>query len=313
MTKVKIDFDRKLDKKLNKNPTIKSVGIIYKTTNYNLFVLNAINRNINPARVQHFVREYKKRNIISPIEVMRSKDGKLVILDGQHRYRAWVKMDAPVYFYETISGDDSTQGLRQRNQSKSWTSLDTVFSFASDNRNPEVQKQYRDLQEIIMLTQEKLGRVPLISLIELASGIDKALDQKIVYAKHDFKNGLYQTLNREGFEKVIERIAIMQTKLTKPVNLTATMFRGLFTLLSNEDANAAYLAHCINQDRLAFDAIAASNDNVLVAKELFSLYNTKATLNRQQPISIAMGLDGIILKDKHYNLYLKNEKGKKRS
>ena len=99
MTKVKIDFDRKLDKKLNKNPTIKSVGIIYKTTNYNLFVLNAINRNINPARVQHFVREYKKRNIISPIEVMRSKDGKLIILDGQHRYRAWVKMNAPVYFY----------------------------------------------------------------------------------------------------------------------------------------------------------------------------------------------------------------------
>lgn len=193
------------------------------------------------------------------------------------------------------------------------TSLDTVFSFASDNRNPEVQKQYRDLQEIIMLTQEKLGRVPLISLIELASGIDKALDQKIVYAKHDFKNGLYQTLNREDFKKVIERIAIMQTRLTKPVNLTATMFRGLFTLLSNEDANAAYLAHCINQDRLAFDAIAASNDNVLVAKELFSLYNTKATLNRQQPISIAMGLDGIILKDKHYKLYLKNEKGKKRS
>lgn len=32
MTKVKIDFDRNLDKKLNKNPTIKSVGIIYKTT-----------------------------------------------------------------------------------------------------------------------------------------------------------------------------------------------------------------------------------------------------------------------------------------
>lgn len=57
MTKVKIDFDRKLDKKFNKNPTIKSVGIIYKTTNYNFFVLNAINRNINPARVQHFVRE----------------------------------------------------------------------------------------------------------------------------------------------------------------------------------------------------------------------------------------------------------------
>ena len=167
---MQINFSENVNQNLVNDNDFDKVGLVYRTTEYQDFVLNSINRKINDARVKHFVKEYKERQIISPIEVMRDHNtGKLVILDGQHRFRAWVKLGLPIYFFETISGDDSTQGLRQRNQGKSWSTLDIVNSFASDNRQPEQAKQYRDLQEIIMYTQDALGRVPLIPLIELAA------------------------------------------------------------------------------------------------------------------------------------------------
>lgn len=306
---MQINFSENVNQNLVKDNDFDKVGLVYRTTEYQDFVLNSINRKINDARVKHFVKEYKERQIISPIEVMRDHNtGKLVILDGQHRFRAWVKLGLPIYFFETISGDDSTQGLRQRNQGKSWSTLDIVNSFASDNRQPEQAKQYRDLQEIIMYTQDALGRVPLIPLIELAEGINRDLDQRIIYAHHDFKDGGYQTYNRESFTDVIDQIHIMQTKIHGDVKLTAAMFRALFTILAINDANASYLAQCINQDRAAFEVIAANNKDVETIKSLLDLYNAKAVLNGQKPLAYAIGIDGIKINSTMQDIVLANEK-----
>lgn len=308
-TNMQINFSENVNNNLVNDNNFEKVGLIYRTTNYQDFVLNSINRKINNARVKHFVNEYKDRQIISPIEVMRDDNtGKLVILDGQHRFRAWMKLGLPIYFFETISGDDSTQGLRQRNQGKAWSTLDTVNSFASDDRKPAQAKQYRDLQEIIMYTQDALGRVPLIPLIELASGINRDLDQRIIYAHHDFKNGLYTTYDRDNFIDVIDQIHIMQTKLHGDVTMTASMFRGLFTILSIKDANASYLAQCINQDRSAFEVIAANNDDQDAIKSLLNLYNAKAVLNGQKPLAYAVGIDGIKINSDVSDVTLANEK-----
>ena len=306
---MQINFSENVNQNLVNDNDFDKVGLVYRTTEYQDFVLNSINRKINDARVKHFVKEYKERQIISPIEVMRDHNtGKLVILDGQHRFRAWVKLGLPIYFFETISGDDSTQGLRQRNQGKSWSTLDIVNSFASDNRQPEQAKQYRDLQEIIMYTQDALGRVPLIPLIELAAGINRDLDQRIIYAHHDFKDGGYKTYNRESFTDVIDQIHIMQTKIHGDVKLTAAMFRALFTILSINDANASYLAQCINHDRAAFEVIAANNKDVETIKSLLDLYNAKAVLNGQKPLAYAIGIDGIKINSTMQDIVLANEK-----
>lgn len=306
---MQINFSENVDQNLVNDNDFDKVGLVYRTTEYQDFVLNSINRKINDARVKHFVKEYKERQIISPIEVMRDHNtGKLVILDGQHRFRAWVKLGLPIYFFETISGDDSTQGLRQRNQGKSWSTLDIVNSFASDNRQPEQAKQYRDLQEIIMYTQDALGRVPLIPLIELAEGINRDLDQRIIYAHHDFKDGGYKTYNRESFTDVIDQIHIMQTKIHGDVKLTAAMFRALFTILAINDANASYLAQCINHDRAAFEVIAANNTDVETIKSLLDLYNAKAVLNGQKPLAYAIGIDGIKINSTIQDIVLANEK-----
>lgn len=306
---MKINFTQPINKNLVRNNDYAKVSLVYSTKNYQDFVLNSINRSINEARVNHFVKEYKERQIISPIEVMYdSTSGKLVILDGQHRFRAWMKLGLPIYFYETISGDDSTQGLRQRNQGKAWSTLDTVNSFAQDDRKPKQVAQYRDLQEIIMYTQEALGRVPLIPLIELASGINRSLDQRIIYAHHDFKDGKYVTYNRDNFLDIIDQIHTTQKRIHGDINLTASMFRALFTILSIKDANAAYLAKCINQERPAFAVIAAGNDDCDTVRGLMNLYNAKAVLNRQAPLAYAMGVDGIKINSQTSDVTLANEK-----
>lgn len=306
---MKINFTQPINKNLVRNNDYAKVGLVYSTKNYQDFVLNSINRSINEARVNHFVKEYKERQIISPIEVMYdSTNGKLVILDGQHRFRAWMKLGLPIYFYETISGDDSTQGLRQRNQGKAWSTLDTVNSFAQDDRKPKQATQYRDLQEIIMYTQEALGRVPLIPLIELASGINRSLDQRIIYAHHDFKDGKYVTYNRDNFLDIIDQIHTVQKRIHGDINLTASMFRALFTILSIKDANAAYLAKCINQERPAFAVIAAGNDDCDTVRGLINLYNAKAVLNHQAPLAYAVGVDGIKINSQTSDVTLANEK-----
>lgn len=306
---MKINFTQPINKNLVRNNDYAKVGLVYSTKNYQDFVLNSINRSINEARVNHFVKEYKERQIISPIEVMYdSTNGKLVILDGQHRFRAWMKLGLPIYFYETISGDDSTQGLRQRNQGKAWSTLDTVNSFAQDDRKPKQATQYRDLQEIIMYTQEALGRVPLIPLIELASGINRSLDQRIIYAHHDFKDGKYVTYNRDNFLDIIDQIHTVQKRIHGDINLTASMFRALFTILSIKDANAAYLAKCINQERPAFAVIAAGNDDCDAVRGLINLYNAKAVLNHQAPLAYAVGVDGIKINSQTSDVTLANEK-----
>lgn len=306
---MKINFTQPINKNLVRNNDYAKVSLVYSTKNYQDFVLNSINRSINEARVNHFVKEYKERQIISPIEVMYdSTSGKLVILDGQHRFRAWMKLGLPIYFYETISGDDSTQGLRQRNQGKAWSTLDTVNSFAQDDRKLKQAAQYRDLQEIIMYTQEALGRVPLIPLIELASGINRSLDQRIIYAHHDFKDGKYVTYNRDNFLDIIDQIHTIQKRIHGDINLTASMFRALFTILSIKDANAAYLAKCINQERPAFEVIAAGNDDCDAVRGLMNLYNAKAILNHQKPLAYAIGIDGIKINSQTSDVTLANEK-----
>lgn len=303
-----IHFSEKIDKNLINDPNLAKIGLLYRTKNYEKFVLNSINREINPVRVKHFIKEYKQRQIISPIEVMRDPNtNKLVILDGQHRYRAWMQLGLPIYFFETISGDDSTQGLRQRNQGKSWSTLDTVNSFASDTRNAKQSKQYRDLQEIIMYTQNTLGRVPLIPLIELASGINRDLDQRITYAHHDFRDGKYTTYNRVEFINVIDKIHMLQTKIHGNITLSASMFRALFTILSIKDTNTAYLAKCINLNRPAFETIAATNDDQETIESLLKLYNSKAVLNREIPLAYAVGIKGIKINSKVADVTLQNK------
>ena len=171
--------------------------------------------------------------------------------------------------------------------------------------------KYRDLQEIIMYTQNNLGRVPLIPLIELASGINRDLDQHITYAHHDFKDSKYITYNRYNrteFINVIDKIHTLQTKIHGSITLTVSMFRALFTILSVDDTNTAYLAKCINLNRAAFETIAATDDDQETVEQLFKLYNSKATLNREKPLAYAVGIKGIKIDSKAADVILPNKK-----
>lgn len=289
----------------------KSIEQIYQTNNYKQFTFDNINRKLNTGRVAKLMKDYQVRNIISPIEVMKNKQGKYVILDGQHRFEAWKNLGLPITYFETISGDDSTQGLRQRNLGQAWSTMDIVNSFACDQRYPKVQKQYQELEELIQYVRDTLGPVPYVPVIELATGINRALDQQVVYAHHDFRDGKYTTKNRQEFMDIINSISIVQSRLTEPIKLTASMFRTLFTMAAVKDFNAAFLAISINKNRAKFDEISAHTNDKDVSKAMFSFYNRSAELQQahQPTLSWHMGVKGIHIDDSLLrDVFLANEK-----
>ena len=295
----------------NIDTTGKDVQMIRKTMDYPLFRTLDNNRHVNQVRVNRLAELFKHHCTITPIEVMHKDDDPdhFYIVDGQHRFNAWRKLKLPIYYFETISGDDTTQGLYARNQGKSWGTIDIVDSFGQDNRKPDVQAQYLELRDIIDETQDEIGRVPLTPLIELAQGINKALTQQVVLSHHDFKDGKYITKNRSEFEEVIQRIAIVQKNAKNPIKMTAAMFRALFTIMSIKTANAAFLGQTIKSQQPKWRELEALNDDHDTTAGLLNLYNSLAPIHQQKMGSwVDNGLLGIKINDKTFDVYLENEK-----
>ena len=190
---------------------MKVLATIYATKDYENFKINDINRTVSQPRVERMVKTLNNEKFVPPIEVKKDRDGKYIIVDGQHRFSALRQLGRSIPFYETYSDDwDSTQGLRIRNSGKNWQTWDTVNSFANNNKDPQIQSNYHQLQEILKYTTSELGQVSLVTVIDLASGINKDLDQSIVKAQHDFREGLFKVKDIDDFKEVIHKISILQ-------------------------------------------------------------------------------------------------------
>ena len=132
---------------------MKVLATIYATKDYENFKINDINRTVSQPRVERMVKTLNNEKFVPPIEVKKDRDGKYIIVDGQHRFSALRQLGRSIPFYETYSDDwDSTQGLRIRNSGKNWQTWDTVNSFANNNKDPQIQSNYHQLQEILKYT-----------------------------------------------------------------------------------------------------------------------------------------------------------------
>ena len=79
----------------------KSEVLIYKTTNYSLFNRISGNRDINSKKVRKMVSEVANGNNLLPyfpILCTEGKNGKLDIVDGQHRFELAKKCKKDVYY-----------------------------------------------------------------------------------------------------------------------------------------------------------------------------------------------------------------------
>lgn len=96
-------------------------GVVYETTNYDLFHLLPENRVVDPGHVRKLVAQISERNLLraQPLEVTVN----LGIIDGQHRLAAARELGLPVYYKvgEQLSENDITALNMAR---KNWQATD---------------------------------------------------------------------------------------------------------------------------------------------------------------------------------------------
>lgn len=289
---------------------MKVLATIYATKDYENFKINDINRTVSQPRVERMVKTLNNEKFVPPIEVKKDRDGKYIIVDGQHRFSALRQLGRSIPFYETYSDDwDSTQGLRIRNSGKNWQTWDTVNSFAHNRKDSKIQQNYRQLQDILKYTTSKIGQVSLVTIIDLAEGINVDLDQRITKSKYDFRDGKFMAKNPEQFKEVINKIALLQEEVTGKIHINSAMLRALFTLFSIENVSIKYLATAINDSRTAFQVLEVQTNNKKVLQGLIDFYNAKlmfSSIKGVVRISYKEGVNGYIIQNKDFNqqLYL---------
>jgi len=107
--------------------------IVHQTKNYDKFSLLFGNRDIKSSDVKGMVRSMSEVvDLPIPILVKRTKDNKLEILDGQHRFAAAQQLNKPV-FYIITEKDIGLQEVRTVNQAqKGWKLYQFLDSFIAE-------------------------------------------------------------------------------------------------------------------------------------------------------------------------------------
>ena len=99
-------------------------GVIYSTTNYNIFKTLIGNRNLN-GRHKDLIASIKEHGQLNPITV----NEKYEVIDGQARLAALKMLGLPVE-YIVKSGAGHTECVEWNNTGKRWTTRDFIKSYA---------------------------------------------------------------------------------------------------------------------------------------------------------------------------------------
>ena len=78
---------------------MKVLATIYATKDYENFKINDINRTVSQPRVERMVKTLNNEKFVPPIEVKKDRDGKYIIVDGQHRFSALRQLGRSIPFY----------------------------------------------------------------------------------------------------------------------------------------------------------------------------------------------------------------------
>lgn len=109
-------------------------GNILKTEDYDKFKLLDQNRNINQRNYGKLVTSMKERQLVIPIVV----NGKMEIIDGQHRFNVCRDLGLPVYYYmEESYGIDEV--ILANSVSANWNRSDFLDSHMKEGNETYIQ------------------------------------------------------------------------------------------------------------------------------------------------------------------------------
>lgn len=187
-----------------------SKPIIKCTNNYTLFETSPDNRQLKIKKHKKLGASIKKYGILPywPIVVHRNGNGKLKVLDGQHRL-AYAEANKLMVYY--IEADREFNIAEINNTQKTWQLLDYVEVFIAQGA-----KDYREALEFANTHQLCLGRAFAVL----------AGHTSISAVKDDVESGTYKIRDREYAERVASTycpIVAMERSLRKDSFLDACM------------------------------------------------------------------------------------------
>lgn len=110
---------------------------VYETKNYDVFKLLPNNRNVNLLHVKRLVESFSKEHLVSPIIV----NGKLEIIDGQHRLYAAKEINCSVHYIIVPDYGIKEVQIFNANQ-KNWTKRDFLEMYC--NEGIKVYLQFKE-------------------------------------------------------------------------------------------------------------------------------------------------------------------------
>lgn len=185
-------------KKINNKNTYISKRISGWEMDYNKFTYSTLNRPVNLNQVMRLHDSMQRHDNISAISCIKDKDGKLKIIDGQHRFEACKELKIPIEYDIWDIEEDSMIVLNE--SQKNWK-LEDYLNYGVKNKKEDY---------ILLDEYRKKTGIGLGALIELFSD-EKSINQ---YKSRNeiFKSMLWKMGNNKTSLEILNLILELYEK-----------------------------------------------------------------------------------------------------
>lgn len=238
-----------------------------KTTNYEMFKTNTINRPIRKENVDKILDSITNKNMLHlrPIIVNKSME----IIDGQHRWEAAKKLQLDLYYVVHDESDDYDMILLNNNQ-KRWT-LHDYLNFFCEKGN----KEYLEFRKFLDNTTW-IDITSCLTIIGKNNGVEW---RKFKEGKLEFTNALNNNIAKVLFIEEIVNV-IKNTLITKDKRpFSGTRFiAALGFLCSQEDFDMDLFVKKLKGKLDCIHACATTEGYLQMLKNIYNYRNQNPIL-----------------------------------
>lgn len=249
----------------DKDPETQVSGLIFTTTDYDIFNFLTGNRTINANNVKKLKESISENGYKKSQPIIVNQD--FEIIDGQHRFVACEELKLPIYFTIEREDEDSIKLTQDLNKNqKNWGLIDYIKSY--------VDRGYQDYINFLRFVEDR--NLSVTTAIVLAWGTRNAnIRNKIMQGKIEFtvyeENRVDEIINRlkEIKEKIPNNLDI-EKKLRNAIlgeNFAAVMVKIMRQ--DNYDHN-----RMLKQISTNYRSIDLRNRNTM-GDSLVAIYNKK--------------------------------------
>lgn len=249
----------------DKDPETQVSGLIFTTTDYDIFNFLTGNRTINANNVKKLKESISENGYKKSQPIIVNQD--FEIIDGQHRFVACEELKLPIYFTIEREDEDSIKLTQDLNKNqKNWNLIDYIKSY--------VDRGYQNYINFLRFVEDR--NLSLSTAIVLAWGTRAAnVRNKIIQGKIEFtiyeENRVDEIINRlkEIKEKIPNNLDI-EKKLRNAIlgdNFAAVMVKIMRQ--DNYDHN-----RMLKQISTNYRSIDLRNRNTM-GDSLVAIYNKK--------------------------------------